>query len=273
VSGALTGEASIGTQSATVSRLTLYSGTAVYVFLAVPILLYLAHLAVAFIKKVHNGENIGVDLRLIIFWVLLATGIINLLIYAPLHVMGYKHILLIFPLLAFYSLEHLQIAQVKRLVIAGFIVILCMTKFSSYCSDGTMGYADNYYSYMNPTGAWLSNYVNEGGALTDLETGGILLLNTAEVGKANQMRVHIFASYNIGFLFSENMTEADALFQRWGYDYLVVSHRYATRSVIGAGWLGVKLSGHVLQRLEGYSGFHKVFDDGHGLVYKFVARG
>ncbi len=271
--GALTGGASIGTQGATVNRLTLYSGAAVYVSLAVPILLYLAHLAVAFIKKVHNGENIGVDLRLMIFWVLLATGVINLLIYAPLHVMGYKYILLVFPLLAFYSLEHLQMAQVKRLIIVAFIVILCMAKFSAYCSDETMGYADNYHSYMNPTAVYVSNYIDKGDVLSDLEIGGNLLLEAAKAGKANQVQISMFTEVNIAFLYPGNMEEASITFQRWGYDYLVVSHKYGTQSVVGANWLSAKLDGDVLQRLDCYSAFHRVFDDGHGIVYKFASGG
>ena len=269
VSGALTGGASTGVQNATVGRFALYSGTVVYISLAVPILLYLARLAVAFIKKVHDSENIRVDLRLLIFWVLIATGVINLLIYASLHVMGYKYILLIFPLLAFYSLEHLQMAQMKRLATVTFIVILCITKFSAYCLDENIGYADEYYSYMNPTAVWVSNNVDEGDLLTDVEIGGNLLLGAVQMGKANQIYMHVFSDYNVGFLGRDNMAEANVVFQRWGYDYLVISHKYGTRSVVGANWLDVRLSGKVSQCLDSYSGFHKVFDDGQGIVYKF----
>ncbi len=273
VSDMLTGEAYTGVQSATVSRLTLYSGMAVYISLAVPILLYLAHLAVTLIKKVHNSENINVDLRLVVFLMLLATGVINVLIYAGLSVMGYKYILLVYPLLAFYSLEHLEMAQVKKLVIMVLIVILCVTKFSAYCLDTSVGYADSYYSYINPTATWVSRHLDNGDILTDLKTGGNLLFEEAKAGKANQVQISMFTENNVSFLYPGNMGEANVVFQRWGYDYLVTSHRYGTQSVVGANWLGVKLSEDVLQRLDSYSGFYKVFDDSHGIVYKFAGGG
>ena len=234
------------------------------------------YLLIHFLRNLGIHKVTQINLRHIIYFALLLPEITDIIVYTSLGVFPYKYFLLIFSLLAFFSVSRFKenktgfIKKTLRLrtLLLCLILILCLVMFAAWVQDERLGYADSYDSSITPTCSGVAQFVNQGNVLTDLRTGGRLLMEVTEAQKPS-IYIFPFSTYTIGFLYVQDPIKANELFRQYGYDYLVLSYRSVSKPIECADWLYSNPLGEAFSFFENYSTFNRVYDDGQGVVYKY----
>lgn len=242
----------------------------------VPILICLLFAFITIVKKVKNHEIIRFDLRTVFVIALLFPWFGDILIYTSQGVFPFKFVLLIYSLLAIYFIWHFAFRGRKskkiltfKVVLICIIILLSFAKFGAWYQDPKLGFADSYDSSVKPVCSYLSHNIQSGGVISDLTISGRLLLQVTDDQKANEIHVYPFTSANTKFLYNDNRTLADEVFNKFGYDYLIISQKNHNQSIKGAAWLTLNPLGNASHYLESYQTFNRIYDDCNGIIYKY----
>ncbi len=250
-------------------------GLLLIISIVVPILLYTLYFSTKFLKRPSVLLNNKIDVKYVLFFALMLPWLVDIIIYSSLEVFPFKYFLLMFSLLAFFSINELKFLERKikklkfaRIFLLCLILVLCVAKFGAWFEDPKLGYAQLFDSSIKSTSQWTSQYATEGNILTDLKTGGRLLEDVTELKKVDSIYIHLFDQETISFLYISDFENASRVFEQTNCNYLVLSYTSVSQSIEGANWLNSKPLGSAFYSPNNYTDLEKIYDDGKGVVYK-----
>jgi len=231
-----------------------------------PVGAYLLWLLIAPSRKRRVSAQKGFDYRILAFIAVALTGLASLFIYAPLGLFDFKHIYLVFPLLALFSVEHFLGNRLKtKTVIIILLLLVFMLKFGAYVSTEELGYGRRYFTAMSPSAKWSSGYITENRILTDTETGAILLAEFVQTQKVNNVPICLFNEHNANFLY--NLSKANEFAIR-NYNYLILTRRITEQLVCGGSWSKFGPVKNVFYQMDNWTYASRIYDGGDGVVYR-----
>lgn len=246
--------------------LIVWGGYLLYLSLLIPIIIYIFQFSLEFIKV----RDTSITLQTLFFISIIITGIIDIMIYLFIGLMSFKYILLAFPFLAFYSIDKIfKHINLKKIVVV-IILILCIAKFSIYLY--TNQFQDRSYTITDPSSKWFTNIVtSDTRILVDLDIGGKILTEAA-YNKVN-ISVYGFRDFgkdeNVMFLYSNNISNVNKLFQFNKYDFLVLSMKDITNPFNGLAWRNFPPIGENIDYINNYIIFNKIYQDNNVFIYKY----
>ena len=277
VRGMFSSESNVSNNSYKTEAFTSNIGLLLIISIVVPILLYTLYFSIKFLKKPSVLLHTHIDVKYVLFFALMLPWLVDIIIYSSLEIFPYKYFLLIFSLLAFFSINQFKFLERKikkmkfvRIFLLCLILVLCVAKFGAWFEDPKLGYAQSFDSSIKSTSLWVSQSAVEGNILTDLKTGGRLLVDVTELKKADSIYIHLFDQETISFLYISDSTNASKAFDQTNCDYLVLSYKSVSQPIEGANWLNSKPLGSAFYSPNNYTNFERVYDDGKGVVYKNI---
>jgi hypothetical protein len=249
-------------------------GLGLFISIFIPVLIYSVLVSIRLLKK--KSQNIAHD---IIYLALLVPLFGEVIIYTSLGIFAFNYIFLIYSLLAFIALNKLRTIQGNKIIfrrlrflaviLICLIVCLSFIKFSSWVQDPKLGYAHSYASSMDSTVSFTSLFTLPGNIITDIKIGEQLLGDLSVTQQINNLTIYTYTNDNSRFLYENNSTTANTIFQQNNYDYLILSYRSISHTTSGDGWLSRAPLGPAFNFYQSYNNFERVYDDGKGILYRF----
>ncbi len=275
VQGMFSSETNVNNTSYKTEGFTSDIGLLLIISIVIPISIYMLHFSIKFLKKPSLLLHSQIDVKYVLFIALMLPWLVDIIIYSSFEIFPFKYFLLMFSLLAFFSISELKFLErkIKRLKFARIfllclILVLCVAKFGAWFEDPKLGYAQSFDSSIKSTSQWTSQYTTEGNILTDLKTGGRLLEDVTILKKVDSVYIHIFDRETISFLYCPDSENASKIFEQTNCNYLVLSYTSVSQPVEGANWLNSKPLGSAFYSPNNNTDFEKIYDDGKGVVYK-----
>lgn len=245
------------------NSLVTLSGILLYLALLIPIAIYI----VQSIRKFKLKYTM--TLHNLLFLSFLFTGIIDVLIYILIGFVSLKYILLVFPMLTFFSIDKLIKSRCIKKSLVILIVSLCIFKYGTYY--WSTQFQDNSYQFTDPSTKWLSNNVkSDSRILSDLNLGGKMLIESSY----NNLNFTVFGfrhferDENAMFLYSNNLSDANKIFDFNKYNYLVLNTNNINKPFAGLAWRSFPPIENNIYYLDNYHIFNKIYDD-NVFVYKY----
>jgi hypothetical protein len=252
---------------------TQYIGLMVYGLILIPVAFYTLSVLIHYLRT--RKRNAGsLDASKVVYLSLLFPWLIEIFGYGSRGKIPFKYILLVFSLLSVFTITRLRVrradlaraARLLKLSLLCLLVILSMAKFGAWFVDPKLGYTGA------PTGpvCSMASIVSHGTTLTDLDTGGLLLMELTQNQKISKAHVSAFSADTINFLHENDSERAGELFRVNGLSYLVLSRQDVAHSVPGFDWVDADPLAEAFLYPDGYTNFVRICSDEQFVVYGFT---
>ena len=262
-------------RSAAANVVSIYLDAVTKVLIVIATATYALTYAMSSLRK---SKFIELEVEFAVFISLVIISILELAIYwsyGPAG--GFRYVYWFISLLAFYSLSKLGTKLRRKRIFAIISLALVLTvivRFAIMWQDPVDSHdGRQLYIQMTSSSTWVIQNVDHGRLLSDLHISARLFAEAAFYSKAD--RIYPYEFYNdIDMLYEFNQTRVESIFNKRGYEYLVLSSSFRSKAVMGDVWAGSGPPlGGALSYFDNYTSFNKIYDDSRGLVYQFQIAG
>jgi hypothetical protein len=252
---------------------TQYIGLMVYALILIPVAFYTLSVLVHYLR-IRKRSAGSLNTSKVVYLSLLLPWLIEIVGYGSRGKIPFKYVLLVFSLLSVFAITQLKVKKANlaravrflKLGLLCLLVILSVAKFGAWFVDPKLGYTGA------PTGpvCSIAGIVSHGTTLTDLDTGGLLLMDLTQNQKISKAHVSAFSTDTIDFLHENDSEKAGELFRVNEFSYLVLSRQDVAHSVPGFDWVDTDPLGEAFLYPDGYTNFVRVCSNGQFIVYGFT---